>query len=54
MLNTFIAILIEKDILTPEEGKSLAEKVSVATLPSDFDAAHKQVKKFFEAIAKGK
>lgn len=54
MLNTFIAILIEKEILSEAEGRALAEKVGVATLPSDFDAAWKQVKKFMAEIAKGR
>lgn len=52
MINTLISILIVKGILGEAEGKALAEKISLSTLPADFDSAYKQVKNFIATIAK--
>lgn len=52
MINTFIALLIEKGIVSEEEGKAFAEKMKNSMLPADFNSAHAQVKKFLAAIAK--
>ncbi len=54
MLNTMIAILVEKLILTEEEGRALVEKLKYATLPGDYGTSRAQVKKFFDQITKGK
>lgn len=54
MINTFVALLIEKGILGKEEGEAFAEKMRNATLPADFSSAHSQVKEFLAAIAKGR
>jgi transcriptional regulator CtsR len=51
MINTVIALLVEKNLMTKEEGESLAKKLRDATLPSDFNLAHAQVKKFLKSIA---
>jgi hypothetical protein len=55
MINTLIAILVElfPDKLSPEEGKSLAEKFRNATLPSDYNTAARQVKEWLEEVRKG-
>jgi hypothetical protein len=50
MINSFIAILVHKEILTKAEGEALAKKLNEATLPSDFGTALKQVEKFFRTI----
>jgi hypothetical protein len=50
MLNTLLALIIElstrAEELTKEEASQLVKKINNATLPSDFESAHKQVKKF--------
>jgi hypothetical protein len=52
MLNTLIAILMEKGILDEEDGLALVEKLKYATLPSDFASARTQIKKVFAQIEK--
>lgn len=52
MINTFIAILVHKEVLTKEEGEALANKIRNATLPGDFGSAVSQVEKFFKTIAR--
>jgi hypothetical protein len=54
MLNTIIALLIEKDLMTEAEGRALADKLRLATLPADFSSAAQQVKKFLDEIEKGR
>jgi hypothetical protein len=50
MINSFIAILIEKKVLTQAEGEAIAKKLQNATLPYDFPSSHAQIKKFFKQI----
>ena len=50
MINTFISILVEKKVLTVEEGEAIAKKIANATLPSDFKTAHAQVKRFLTEL----
>lgn len=48
--NIFIALLVEKLILTEKEGKALADKIGTAMLPSDYREAQKLLKKILNKI----
>lgn len=54
MLNTLIALLVEKELLTEAEGETMATKISTATLPADYATAARQVRKFLNDIEQGK
>lgn len=54
MLNAFIAILVEKEVLELEEGKALVEKLKFSTLPGDFHSSQVLIKKLFMQIEKEK
>lgn len=54
MINTFVALLVEFDLLTAEEGESLAEKIRNATLPQDYASAQRQVREFIKDVKEGK
>lgn len=54
MLNTLIALLVTKELLTENEGKELATKIATATLPADYDTAMRQVRKFLDDIEQGR
>lgn len=50
MVNIFIALLVEKLILTEKEGKELAEKLGSSMLPSDFKEAQKVLRKILQKV----
>jgi hypothetical protein len=53
MINTIIAILVEKGFFTEAEGEALADKVRNGTLPADYKSAARQVKAWLEEVEKG-
>ena len=53
MINSLIAILVAKKLFTEEEGRSMAEKMRLATLPADYASAQKQIQKFLHELEKG-
>lgn len=53
MINTVIALLVEKGFFTEAEGEAFAEKMRFATLPADYKSAHAQVKAWLEEVEKG-
>ena len=48
----FIALMVDLNLLSKEEGAALAKKISTSTLPGDFESATTQLKKFRATIAK--
>ena len=50
MINLFIAILVEKLILTQKEGEALAEKFSASMLPSNFKEMQRMIKKVLQKL----
>lgn len=50
MFNIFLALLVEKLIITEKEGKELAEKLGTSMLPSDYKEAQKVLKKILLKI----
>ena len=50
MLNMFIALLLEKGILTEHEAEGLVENLKYATLPGDFGSARQSMKKILAKI----
>lgn len=53
MINIFIALFVEKGLLTPSEGEALSEKIRFATLPADYKTATKLLQKMLADIEKG-
>lgn len=53
MINIFIALFVEKGLLSEAEGEALAEKVRMATLPGDYGTASKLLKKMLAEVEKG-
>jgi hypothetical protein len=53
MINVFIALFVEKGLLTEAEGEALAYKMRLATLPADYDSAAKLMKKMLAEVEKG-
>ena len=53
MINTIIALLVEKGFFTEVEGEALAKKVREGTLPADYPSAARQVKAWLEEVEKG-
>lgn len=54
MINTIIALLVELELMKPEEGELLAQKIREATLPADYPSAARQLKEFLEDARNGK
>lgn len=54
MINIFIALFVEKGLLTESEGEALAEKIRFATLPADYGTASKLMKKMLSDIERGR
>lgn len=54
MINTIVALLVEFELLTSEEGEALATKIRQATLPADYGSSLRQVKEFMKEVRKGK
>lgn len=52
MINLFIAILVNKLIITEEEGKKLAKEFGFSTLPSDFNEMLRIVNKIVKKVDK--
>jgi hypothetical protein len=48
--NILCALLVEKLILTDKEGRELASKLGKVMLPSDYDEAHKLIKKLLKDL----
>lgn len=53
MINTIIALLVEKGFFTEAEGESLANKIREGTLPADYRSAARQVKAWLAEVEKG-
>ena len=53
MINMFIALFVEKGLLTKVEGEALAYKLRLATLPADYPSAEKLIKKMLDEVEKG-
>jgi hypothetical protein len=53
MINIFIALFVEKGLLSPDEGEALADKIRLSTLPSDYRTATKLLKKLLNDVEKG-
>ena len=52
MLNALISILVEKELLSEDDGAALVEKVQFAMLPGDYPSSRALIKKFFAEIEK--
>lgn len=53
MINTIIALLVEKGLFTEIEGEAFAKRVREGTLPADYRSAARQVKQWLEEVEKG-
>lgn len=53
MINVFIALLVELEVLPENRGEAIAEKLRYATLPGDYPSAVRLVKKLLEEVEKG-
>ena len=54
MINTIVALLVEFELLTSEEGEALAKKIRQGTLPSDYASSARQVKQWIKEVKEGK
>ena len=54
MINTFVALLVEFDLLTDEEGDALAQKIREGTLWANYPTARRQVKTWLKEVKEGK
>jgi hypothetical protein len=52
MLNAIVSILVEKDLLSEEDGEALVEKIKYAMLPGDYTSSRALIKRFFAEIEK--
>jgi hypothetical protein len=53
VINVFIALFVEKGLLSPNEGEALSEKIRFATLPGDYRSAAKLLQKLLAEVEKG-